>query len=482
MRFRKSFSGRAGIVLFGSLLGQGVALLSLPIIAQIYPVDVLGRAATSLAILNILSIIICFQYDQAVIVAEKKDLPYLMTLSVCLIVAWILVLGLFLGVSKIFWIRGNEYLLSSGVNKILLFLIMGYAPFLLLTNLRLRQDKLVVVSMGRLAYYGGGALLQIAGGSILEKNESTYLIAQGIAAMVATGLLFPGRETLQWFRSHRPQLKSFLFDIMRVMKGYSNFPKYQASAGLLNASSVQLPVIIMAAGFSDAWAGWYFMAWRLLAAPTTLLSQAVGQIFYRDSAERERNGIRQDATIEKIVVSLIQISLIPALMLFIVSPNIVSIFLGNEWLPVSMILQILLISFVAAFFTSPISTILNVKNLQKSALGFNVLIFFGRLGGMLLGWVLFSPLVSVVAYSGASLIVYLLFSGYAIRSCGGNIRRVFKRVIPLLLDVFVILVIYASLFRFSWINEIYPVIFLLVLAVIGGWRELNRTKNNQSIH
>ena len=30
------------------------------------------------------------------------------------------------------------------------------------------------------------------------------------------------------------------------------------------------------------------MAFRLLAVPTALLSQAIGQILYRDSAERER--------------------------------------------------------------------------------------------------------------------------------------------------------------------------------------------------
>lgn len=474
-RLTGSFSGRALTVMTGTVIGQGLALIALPVIAQLYPADVLGRAATSLALLNIMSILACFQYDQAVVVADNSDLPYLLSLAIGAIVTWILLLGIMLGFSRVLWADGYQWLFKSGLNPILLLLIAGYAPFLLLTNLRLRRNELNRVSLGRITYYGGGSLLQIVGAFVFGGHEQTYLMAQMIAAIIAATGLFPYQDTIHWLKRHRSSGPEFLANIRRVMLTYQNFPRYQTGAGLLNALSVQLPVVIMRVAFSDAWAGWYFMAWRLLAAPTTLLAQAVGQVFYRDSAERERSGTQQEATLERVVMGLIQISLLPAIVLGVAAPFLVRVFLGAAWAPVATILQILLISFVVAFFTSPISTLLNVKNLQGPALGFNALLFLGRGLAMLLGWLLASPLGAVWGYSMASLAVLLPFFGYVIHSAGGSVMRVFRRATPLLIDSGVIIIIALLSWSLGWQDRPYGIGLVVLLAGLAGWREYRRT-------
>ncbi len=474
-RLSGGFSGRALTVMTGTVIGQGLALVTLPVIAQLYSADVLGRAATSLALLNILSILVCFQYDQAVVVADGNDLPYLLSLATGAAISWILVLGIIVGFSRALWIDAYQWLLKSGMDPILLLLISGYAPFLLLTNLRLRRNQLHRVSLGRITYYGGGSLLQIAGGLIFGGNERTYLLAQMVATFLAVAGLFPYRDTIRWLKLHRPSIFEFLVGIRRAMRTYQNFPKYQTGAALLNSLSIQLPVVIMRVAFSDAWAGWYFMAWRLLAAPTTLLAQAVGQVFYRDSAERERKGTQQEDTLERVVVGLIQISLLPAIVLGCVIPLLVQVFLGTEWSPVATILQILLISFVVTFFTSPISTLLNVRNLQGPALGFNALLFVGRALAMLVGWLLGSPLGAVWGYSLVSLAVLLPFFRFVVHSAGGSVMRIFRRATPLLRDSGLLLVFVAILWQLKWLDDLYGISLLLMLAGLAGWREYRRT-------
>ncbi len=463
-------------------MGQGIAFLMLPIIAHLYAAEILGRAATSLALLNIVSILVCFQYDQAIIVADDEDLPYLLSLAAVAIVLWILGLGIILGLSKVCWEEGYRWFLESGLNSLLLLLIAGYAPFLLLINLQLRRNQLGRVSLGRITYYGGGSLLQVVGGLAFGGTERVYLMAQMIAAVIATGSLFPYQDAVRWLLTHRPSGSIFVVNIHRVMLAYKNFPKYQASAGLLNAMSVQLPVVIMRAAFSDAWAGWYFMAWRLLAAPTTLLAQAVGQVFYRDSAERERGGARQEIWLERVVVGLIQVSLLPAVALGVAAPFLVQSFLGAAWVLVGTILQILLISFGIAFVTSPISTFLNVKNLQGPALGFNALLFVARGLAMAVGWFLASPLGAIWGYSAASAMVLLPFLRYVVHSAGGSVKRILKKVTPLLVDTGMIVVIVLALGQLGWQNQLYGIGLTLVLVGIAGWREYRRTRRYHDGH
>jgi O-antigen/teichoic acid export membrane protein len=473
-RLTGSFSGRAGIVLLGSGLGQAIAFVLLPFLARVYSPDALGRAATTLAVLGVVGLLASLQYDQAVIVASDRDLPYVLLVATAIALVWTVLFAVLLLVIGLLGATGKQVLDTLGINGYLLPLILTYALFVLLTNYRLRENQLGRVGIGRVIYYGGGATFQVIGGYVIGGTESVFLVAQTAAALGAFLYLMPYRRVAGWLARHRPSADLVAAEMRRAAKTYSNFPKYQAGAQFLNALSAQIPVLVMRVAFSDAWAGWYFLAYRVLAAPTALLSQAVGQVYYRDSAERERSGAMQAQTLERITVGLIQISLVPALALGFTAPFLVGTFLGEEWLPVARIVQILLIPFVAAFFVSPISTLLNVKNRQRGALAFNALLFLGRTGTLLIAWLLGNPWTAVWGYALASLAVYLPFFAYVVRSVGASITSILLKLRPLALDLLGILVLAAILSLTSLLQGWLGVVLISGGALVVTWRELRR--------
>jgi O-antigen/teichoic acid export membrane protein len=480
-RLLGSFSGRAGVVLFGSALGQGIAFLLLPLTARIYPPDVLGRAATTLAVLGVVGLLGSLQYDQAIIVAVDRDIPPLLLLAYAIAVAWVLLFTALVVFSGLMWPRGQQLLDEYGVNKYLLLLLLSYTLFLILINYHLRCNQLRHVSAGRLMYYGGGAALQVIGGYTLGAKESVYLLAQGVAAVAAVLYLFPYRKALSWSTRDANSVKGTLAGMRSCATRYRDFPRYQAGAQFLNALSVQVPVVVMRVAFSATWAGWYFLAYRLLAAPTALLAQAVGQVFYRDSAERQRLGLESGQMLEGVVTGLIRVSLLPAIAIGIMAPFLVNTFMGAEWAPVARMLQILLIPFVVSFVVSPISTLLNVKNRQRAALIYNALLFAARSSGLLIGWWLHSGWLAIWGYALGSLMVLLPFLRYVLQSGHASLRIILRGVQTFLIDAVLLLGLAAVLQMLGWLDQWLGMIVIILALTVIALNEIRRLRPNLSV-
>ena len=467
-----SFIGRAGIILAGTALGQGISFLTLPLITRIYGPDTLGNAATVLALLGIVSLFTCLQYDNAVVVAPDHDVPYLLLLSSICAFSWAL-LAYFV-IYIYIWTVECHILVSLGIYWALPPLLLTYSHYVLLTNYRLRNNELNRVSYGRIIYYGGTSILQLLAGILFNGQALAFLVAQIIAAFVSVVYLMPWRSIVNRLAKEKVTFKVARIEVIRVARIYSNFPKFQMPGSVLNAISLHLPVIFMRAAFSEAWAGWYFVAWRILAAPTVLISHAVGQIFYRDSAERERSGLAQGKALETIVFNLFRISFIPAVALGVTAPFFVHVFLGEEWAPVGTILRILLIGMQVTFFTSPVSMFLNVKGMQAGFMSFCALMLLTRGAGLAAGWWLHSEFASIAAYTMASVAVMLPFLGYVVRSAQGSMWKIIRKSLPLLLDgtIFAVLIYILSsfdiLYKFTGISISTTLIGAIVI------RELRR--------
>jgi O-antigen/teichoic acid export membrane protein len=474
-KYGNSFSVRAGVIFGGSALGQAIAFLMLPLIARIYDVDIVGRVATILAAVGILSLVVCLQYDQAIIVAVDADLPYLLLLSslVAVIVCVLLLGGIVVLELSVSIPGGGHPLASLGANWTLPLLLLTYALFSLLTNLSLRRNKLSQVSTGRIIYYGGTSVLQVVSGYLFGPKESVFLLAQVVGSLVAVIYLLPYRS-IPRFLAREPGVQATWSNMRRVGKTYVNFPKYQMGAAFANAVSVYLPVWFLRIAFSDAWAGWFYMAWRLLASPMTLVSQAIGQVFYRDSAERERDSIDQGRFLEDIVFGLLRVGLLPCVALGILAPYLVRAFLGAKWLPVSAIVQLLLVGMVVVFFTSPVSPFLNVKGRQAGALAYNLALLVLRTAALAIGWLLHSALGSVFAYSIATLVVFLPFVNYVLKSANGSFWTVLKRAMPLLLDTAVVMAIAILLGAMGWLYRPGGIAIVVVFLGVIAWRDLQR--------
>lgn len=466
--------------MMGSLVGQAIAFLVLPLITRVYNVEVLGQAAAVLALVSIVSIILFLQYDQAVIVAADKDVPYLLLLSCLIAISLVAVMSaLILADQSGIFARDSALLPKWNINLTFPLLLLTYGSYVLFTNLSLRENRLDRVSGGRVIYYGGGAILQLVAGALLGGKVNVYLMAQVAASIAAALYLVPYRTAYYWIR-HRQQGEDTFAGILTAARRYRKFPQYQIGAGLVTAGSIYMPTIFLRVSFGDAWAGWYFLAWRMVAAPATLLAQAVGQVFYRDSAERERKSARQDRVLEQTATGLLHLSVIPAVAAGIMAPLLVTFIFGEDWYPVAIFIQLLLVGAVIGLFTSPLSTFLNVKGLQAQDLIYKSVLFVARLLGLTAGLFVESAFVSILAYSFATATVTLFYFRFILRSGGGSAKSIFRKAAPLIVDSLLVLLLAAILGLKGILYEPIGMLVTLLAIVIAAWRDIGRWRKQEA--
>ncbi len=475
-QFYQGFLGRSSIILSGSVLGQGLVFVMLPLLTRIYSADSMGRAASTLAIFNMISVVICLQYDQAIIVAADEEIPYLLLIGFIVSIMWVALLGIILRLTDVTLPNIYKLLTSYGANSLLLLLLASYAPFLLLTQFHLRNNHLSKVSFGRFIYYGIGSVFQVVAGYRFGGTENIFLATQILVAILAIIYLFPLKTVLNWSIYSKLNLRMVISNIGRVAYLYRTFPKYLSEANLANAVSVQLPILFMRVFVSAEWAGWYFLAWRLLATPTTLISQAVGQVFYRDSAEREREGKNQGRVIESVVINLIKVSVLPAFLLGLSAPLLIPLLAGKSWAPVATIIQVLIPTLIVVFFTSPISNLINVKGLQFQGFIFHNLILFARTIGIVAGFFVGKEIGVVWGFTIASILTFLPFNSYIINSFGGSSRNVLHNILPFIRDTILLFIIAIILGELDFLYTLYGMVLMVVFLVFFAFLEVKRSR------
>jgi lipopolysaccharide exporter len=204
------------------------------------------------------------------------------------------------------------------------------------------------------------------------------------------------------------------------------------------------------------------------------VSQAVGQVFFRDSAERERSGLDQKSILENAIINLIKVSLLPAIFLGIIVPVLIPIFAGPSWEPVALIIQIMIPMYIVGFFTSPVTTLYNLRNLQsKGFIFFNVLLLV-RVVAIVIGVYMGSAIGSVWLYSMLSVPALFLFPYYIVRRFDGSWKKIFLEIAPMLLEGFIIILVSIILFSIGELYTLYGLAFVCLLFAFSALIELRR--------
>lgn len=414
----------AGVLLLGSLVGQATAILLVPLIASLYGPEEIGRAAATLASLGIIGLLITLQYEQAIIVAQDDELGAIVLTclgAVCGITGVLVVIYLLQDSVAIVQQVGQVI----GLNRYLVVLCFAYGLNQTLIHYLLRVRRLGPVGLARTIYYGGSAVGQVAAAYLVAQTYTSILMAQTIALICSVVMLLGASIHQKLWPSIRHTSAAML---KRTPVRYINYFRYQVGAQGINSLSAQLPVYLLRHYFGDAASGLYHIAYKVLAAPVTLLSQALGQVLFRDVAQefREHGKVESSQFGQLLRFEIIAISF-GVSMLYLWLDDIVRLVFDPEWLTLDQYIEYLLISFSAAFIVSPISTLLNVFDKQRDFLRYNVYLFLARVVGLYIGVLLVSAVTSILWYALLSLGLYLLFLRYLLQQLGVNTMQLLKK-------------------------------------------------------
>ena len=354
------------IIMSGTILAQLITFIFLPIITRLYSPENFNNLATYTAIVAILSTISCMRLEIAIAMPKNKikalDLLFLSIFSLCafIVITTIVIVLFFIfynddesnSLYSYFWLIPIGLLFIS-IYTILQFWASRNKDFKLIANTRIKQSFISSVIQILFGYLGFlniglifGHILQSAAGSgnLIKKYKN---------------------ELYSYIKN-----KQYLL-IFETLKEYKDYPKYSTWEALMNVCSIQLPILIISL-LVDVVAGFILLATKILAAPMKLLGSAVSQAYLPYAAEKDTS-LLYDFTI-KTIKGLLKVSILPFLLIAIVSPIVIPFIFGEQWEEVGFIISILVPFYFMQFLVSPVSMAIHVTKNQKMAL---YLQFFG---------------------------------------------------------------------------------------------------------
>lgn len=409
------FSSDVLKIISGTTIAQIITLLSYPIITRLYGPELFGILALFLSIGNILTVISCLRYENA-IVLPKNDNDAINIVGLCLIITTLITIIL----SIIILLFGQQLVtilnVPSLVNYIWFLPVFVFINGLFLTlnywNTRTKHfgrlsiakiigslfTNGIQLGLGIIGYISGiGLIIGVIIGQTLSTTALGVKIWQGDFSI---------------FKS-----KMNVSKIVLCSKRYSNFPRYDLWSAFLNTISAQLPVVLLAVFFTTTIVGYYSLALMVLLFPTTLIGGAIAQVFFQRASEAhniDRAVLKE--LVELTLTKLLIIGILPFFILIIFGHDLFLVIFGSSWGIAGDYSQILAIWIFLAFIASPISTLFAVFEKQDFSLFLNIITFIARFIAICIGGILGNPVISVT-----------LFSIVGIMSVGGSLIWLTKK-------------------------------------------------------
>jgi O-antigen/teichoic acid export membrane protein len=328
LRKHRTFIGQVGTIVSGRGIAAGIGLLLTPVVARLYSPDDFGLAALFFAIAAIAVQVASLKYESAIALPrEDGEALRIATLSYRLVPASCVLLFVAIAVLQL---AGSGAGRASQLGHWLWMLpltVFLMAEQDVLESWLYRQLRFGVVSRSAVIDVSVAQGSRIAFGA-LGGSSVAGLIAGQLLGVVAR-LVVQGRAGWQSLAAAIRRAEPGT--LRTVAARYSDFAKLSAPAALLNVSNQNLPVILFAAIFSPAVAGFFAMANRLTKAPIQIGSDSVRRVFLQRAARIHNEGRSLRRSYALTTGGLFAIGALPVLALALYGQPALTLLLGAKW-------------------------------------------------------------------------------------------------------------------------------------------------------
>lgn len=399
----------------GTSLAQAIPIAISPILTRLYSPEEFGRFAVYMAVAAIASILVTGRYELAILLPRQdRDALHIAALAITLNLA---ISGLLLAI-VIFAAYPIANLLGDPALIPWLYwvpastLLLGVYQSLNYWSNRKAQYKRLAIS--RTVQSGSAALVQLGSGN--AGIGAAGLVGGQIAGQVlATGVL--GR--LIWSEDHG-LIRTLRFPRMLALaRRYINFPKYLIVAHGFNTASGQMPVLLLGGLFTTATAGFFSLTQRVMAAPMSLVANALGDVFRQEASQAYIHEGNCKTIYKKTFKRLLLISIAPFAAFFFLAPGLFAWIFGEQWRVAGEYAQILTPLAFMQFITSPLSSMFMIAEKQSLDLMWQIFLFLLVMASFFVGSTLESEISALGLFSAAYCVAYAI-NGYMTYSFAKN--------------------------------------------------------------
>lgn len=400
------FAKHVATLMTGTVVAGLIGVIVMPILTRIYKPEDFGIFALYASLLGILTVIVCWRYELAIVLPEKdEDAANLLwvCIIICLGMGLVAFLLVFLFRTVIADLVNSPQLASWLWFLPLSLIAAGF--FRLLNYWSTRRKHFKRLAVRQMTQSSVTAITQIGAGFLYPSVNAGGLIGGSIAGhLVATG-----RLGWQIKKDEGLFIRNALnkFDLERVVKLYKNFPIFDVWSALLNAASTMLPALLLGFFFSPVVVGYYALGHQILSAPMTILGASIAQVFFPRANEAKRCGKLDQLTLQ-IFKQLLAIGFVPILLLTIVAPDLFALVFGARWFTAGEYVRWLSVWLLFVFISSPLSNIYAIMEKQREGLIVNTVMFVSRLTVLIIGGLKGDAYFTIAIYgmTGAALWIF----------------------------------------------------------------------------
>jgi lipopolysaccharide exporter len=284
--FRLPPSVKHGLTLLGgATLAQVIPATASPVIARLYNPSEIGAFAFVVAVLGVVTPIVCLRYDVAIVLPEDDEEATHLT-ALCFLVSAAAAL-LSLVALLITWSIGSSTEVVRTAAPLLVtmlplgILLLGFQLVAQSWSLRVHSYQIqsrAVIAQALVTIFAQISLILLVGSSSYALVVGTLL---GYLALVLVYLPVLRNPVVPYLKKYFSRA-----GMIRATRTYARFPVYTGPYAVLGQMSVRIVVIALAAFTSARIVGQYAVAQRVIFLPVVTLMAAASQIFYSRAARR----------------------------------------------------------------------------------------------------------------------------------------------------------------------------------------------------
>jgi O-antigen/teichoic acid export membrane protein len=353
----------------GTAIAQGITIAATPLLSRLYTPSDFGLLALFMAVASVGATFVTLRYETSILVPVSDS-----EAANLVIISSLLALGLAFLMGWGGLLLPSRFLEDFGLEKLgtwfpIVFLTAATMAIFAVVqgwlNRKKEYKKMSILRVGQSAGLSGFSvlfwLLSIKDGLLFSQ-----VIASGIACFFS---LWLGRSAIASWKKK---------DLIRTIYTHKNAPKYLLPTALLDAVTLQLPLILIAMWFGESVAGQFGMAWRLLMIPMALIGGAIGQVFMQRFSQIKDNPLAARQQIRKTWIFIFLLGILPFFIIFSCGEFIFEKSLGEQWTYSGSVAVVMAPMVLAMFVSSPTSGTYILLGLQKYSLLFGVAVFIFR--------------------------------------------------------------------------------------------------------
>lgn len=388
----------------GTVIGQFLPIIVTPLLTRLYSPGEIGNFALYYSVVAIFTGVINLRIDQALVVSTY-EIEVQRLFRLCSKISTLISLITFCLVFVCFLFSEiTETFHFSSWWLILPFHLLFVGRVQSGTYLLNKRSQYGVMGKSKVLNGVVFALIQV---SLFQFNEYGLILGSFVGMLVNS--IYLGKNIVGYSKELALFSRKLSSSDFFLLKRYRNFPLFTATNGLINATSNNIPVLLLGELYDYKVTGFYSWANRIIQTPMGFILSSLQQVFYQSVADAYKNKKDLYPIVISMLKKLFLVGLIPYTIMFFFSQDIFGFVFGSEWKEAGRYTQLLTPWFFIMFLNSPITSIILILNKQKEYFLYEIVLLAFRFLALILGYYYFNDAYYSILLFGIAGAVYNLF-------------------------------------------------------------------------